>query len=80
MATAIRSITREVSAVVLDLATTRQRIASVSAEVTQFGEDDAKLTAWDQLDDRAHALENELKAAIYAQTGVSWDLLEGVMA
>ena len=78
MATAIRSITRDVSAVVLDLATTRQRIASISADVN--GMDDSKLTAWDQLDDRKFALEDELKAAIFAQTGVSWDLLEGVMA
>ena len=78
MATAIRSITRSVSAVVLDLATTRQRIAAISASM--HGMDDALLTAWDQLDERKFALEDELKAAVFAQTGVSWDLLEGVMA
>jgi len=78
MATAIRTITRSVAAIVNDLATTRQRIASLSADITDGA--DPRHAVWDDLDQRLPALESELKAAVYAQTGVSWDLLERAMA
>lgn len=78
MATAITTIARSVQAIVNDLATTRQRIAVLSAEITDGL--DPRHAAWDELDQRLPALENELKAAIYADTGVSWDLLARVMS
>ena len=72
MATQPFQIPRTLSAIVMDLATTRQRIAVLNAAPD---EDDG----WDALTDRRDALQSEFEAVFYQTTGVSWALAEGVM-
>ena len=72
MATQVHQIPRTMASIVMDLATTRQRIAVLNAAPD---DDDG----WDALTDRRDALQSEFEAVFYQTTGVSWALAEGVM-
>lgn len=80
MATAIRTIARDVSLIVNDLATTRQRQTALYASTIGRDLSEQEDELWSKLDDRRDALEAEFDAAVFATTGVSWKLLEGARA
>lgn len=77
MATAPLIHLRTPSAIVCDLATVRQRVASLLARQDETGPEYAERC---RLEDRQTVLESELQSAVYSATGVSWDLLAGVMS
>lgn len=73
------TVSRPVSAIVMDLAATKQRIAAIDAECRGVADPEvAALRVWDELETRLSALDAEFDAAIFAATGVSWAILEGV--
>jgi hypothetical protein len=69
MATKAIHLARPLLSVVQDLATTRLRIANCIAS----GRDETPLEL------RRMDLEREIEAALFADTGVNWDVLKAVM-
>lgn len=77
MATAVFTLTRSLPALVMDLATTKQRRATLDADMYGTEPTNAQLSLADELDARVEALEREFDAAFYNIAGVSWHLAEG---
>lgn len=73
MATQIHQIPRTMASIVMDLATTRQRIAVLN---TRPDDDDG----WDALTDRRDVLQAEFEAVFFADTGVRWSVATQVMS
>jgi len=78
VATNPHTISRELPAITLDLATTRQRFATLLSRIGDDTPDAEEDRLWDELEQRQTALEIEFDAAVYAMTGVSWDMLSAV--
>lgn len=72
-------ISRPLSFIVNDLATTKARMACLDASLGDHAATAAEDEQWDALNSREHALEQEVRECVYALTGVSFDLLERVM-
>lgn len=77
MSAALHTIARPFSALVLDLATAKDRR---NAFVIHNDLTDEEMAEWDRLDDRIYALEAEIGAAVAMRLGVTWAQLEGAMA
>ena len=74
MASQVHAIPRTMASIVMDLATTRQRIAVLHAQPEREGD------GTDVLHAREHALECEFKATFEATTGVRWSVAQQVMS
>lgn len=78
MSAAPVTITRALSAVACDLATTKQRLACHYARLGDPTPEQDR--DWDRLEDRRDALAIEFRAAFRAATGMDWDMAEEVMS
>jgi hypothetical protein len=77
MATAAAKLPRSLSAIVLDLITTRQRLASLYVHDELTDEEDRRCS---MLGDRQSALEAEFASTFEATTGVAWDVAQKAMS